>query len=364
MTEHTAPTAIMPPSGYIANTMALRCQADNVIRLTTLDEIIPIIADLHATKQAYVIVSSASNVILPPMLEATLVSPALMGMTVLAEDENSVTLEVRAGENWHHLVTHTVAKGWYGLQNLALIPSWVGAAPVQNIGAYGVQVSDVLVAVCALHLPSLTWHVLSNAECHFSYRDSRFKQQAGDWLIASVTFKLSKIPDVNLNYGDVAQVAQSIAKQDGRTAVTPADVMHAVIAIRQRKIPNPATLPNCGSFFKNPIIKTPVAQALLRDYPNLVHFGVKHSDGTPDPTLTKLAAGWLIENAGIKGGGIAPILTHQHHALILTNHAPYRATQADVAASMQLIQARVHTQFGVWLEPEPVWIAADGSFHH
>lgn len=364
MTEHTAPTAIIPPSGYIANTMALRCQADNVIRLTALDEIIPIIADLHATKQAYVIVSSASNVILPPMLEATLVSPALMGMTVLAEDENGVTLEVMAGENWHDLVMHTVAQGWYGLQNLALIPSWVGAAPVQNIGAYGVQVSDVLVAVRALHLPSLTWHVLSNAECHFSYRDSRFKQQAGDWLIASVTFKLSKIPDVNLNYGDVAQVAQSIAEQNGRTIITPTDVMHAVIAIRQRKIPNPATLPNCGSFFQNPIVKTQTAQALLRDYPNLVNFAVKRADGTPDPTLTKLAAGWLIENAGLKGGGIAPILTHQHHALILTNHAPYRAEQADIAAAMHLIQTQVQTKFGVWLEPEPVWIGTDGAFSH
>ena len=341
------------------NTMALACMAKQFIELHQLDDVEPIFKQLTTLNQPFVILSNGSNIILPEILHAAVVSPSLKGKTVLAEDNTSITLEVMAGENWHELVVETVNNGWYGLENLALIPSWVGGSPVQNIGAYGVQVEDVIETVTAFHIPTLSWYHLSKAECKFSYRDSVFKQQAGEWLITSVIFKLSKLANTNTQYGDVASVAQSFAAKAGRDTITPLDTMNAIIDIRQSKLPDTNDLPNCGSFFKNPIIATAHVQHLLKTYPNLVHYPVKDADGNPTEQV-KVAAGWLIDQSGLKGKGIAPILTHIKQALVLTNHAPKVATQTDVANSMQFIQDTVFQKFGIKLEAEPVWIEPDG----
>lgn len=361
-------TGMNIPDNYVdisqLSTMALASHARELIQLHHVDEIQPLFARLQQQQQRFVIISNGSNTLLPELLDVTVITPTLHGQTILEEDDQTVRLEVMAGEQWHDLVVSTVTQGWYGLENLALIPSWVGASPVQNIGAYGVQVEDVIESVTAFHIPTLTFKTLSNADCEFAYRDSRFKREVGQWLITSVTFRLHKNPNVNVQYGDVAKVAAQYANQRLGTSldnpvITPIDTMHAIIQIRQSKIPDTHELPNCGSFFQNPIVDAADAQTLLQRFPTLVHYPVKNQQGQATGKV-KLAAGWLIDQAGLKGKGIAPILTHIHQALVLTNHAPQVATQADIERTMTLIQQTVYQQFGVMLEPEPVWIESDG----
>lgn len=342
------------------NAMALACRARDVIELKTVEQVLATLTQLKQQKTPFVIVSGGTNIVLPPVLNATLLIPALNGQIIHTQTDDDVIVEVMAGQAWHELVLETVNKGWYGLENLALIPSWVGASPVQNIGAYGVQVQDVIVSVTALHIPTLTVKTLSNEACEFGYRDSIFKRQVGDWLITSVTFKLHKNPVVNTQYGDVARVAQDYATQAGRDFLTPVDTLNAIIQIRESKLPDVKQLPNCGSFFQNPIVSKAQAEQILQQFPSMVHYPVKDAQGNVTEDI-KLAAGWLIEQAGLKGGGIAPILTHVHQALVLTNHAPYVATQADVEATMRLIQDTVYQKFAITLSPEPVWIEANGS---
>lgn len=364
MTANATLATPAPASNFVdisgLNTMALACHARERVTLDDEPQISSLFAQLAEQRQRYVILSNGSNILLPPVLDAVVISPTLTGIEIVDDTPDTVTLAVMAGENWHELVVKTVEQGWFGLENLALIPSWVGAAPIQNIGAYGVQVEDVIHSVRAFHIPTLTWHNLSKADCQFGYRDSRFKRETGDWLITQVTFQLSKHPSPNVQYGDVAQVASDYAKQAGRNTVTPVDTMHAIIDIRQRKIPDPTQLPNCGSFFKNPIVDGVTAEQLRQQYPMMVQYPVKSPDGKATEQV-KLAAGWLIDQAGLKGNGIAPILTHVNQALVLTNHAPSIATQQDIENAMRFIQQAVEQKFGVWLEPEPVWIEADGQ---
>ena len=342
------------------NTMHLACQADRLITLTQESDIEPAVAELDKLGAPIFVLSGGSNVILPEALHASVLHPAYKGIKVLAEDTNSITLEVMGGENWHELVVYTVNQGWYGLENLALIPGLVGASPVQNIGAYGVQLEDYMTHVKAFHLPTQTWHNFDKADCQFSYRDSIFKQQAGQWLITRVGFKLHKDAlKVNANYGDVSSLALAKAQADKRSAISAKDVMQAIIEIRQSKLPDPNQLPNCGSFFKNPIIDNGQFTTLSAKYPNIVGYPVGDEH-------TKVAAGWLIDNAGLKGKGIAPILTHKKQALVLVNHSTADsstpASQHDILATQQLIQQTIQDQFGVALEREPVWVNNEARY--
>lgn len=342
------------------NTMHLACQADRLITLTQESDIEPAVAELDKLGAPIFVLSGGSNVILPEALHASVLHPAYKGIKVLAEDTNSITLEVMGGENWHELVVYTVNQGWYGLENLALIPGLVGASPVQNIGAYGVQLEDYMTHVKAFHLPTQTWHNFDKADCQFSYRDSIFKQQAGQWLITRVGFKLHKDAlKVNANYGDVSSLALAKAQADKRSAISAKDVMQAIIEIRQSKLPDPNQLPNCGSFFKNPIIDNGQFTTLSAKYPNIVGYPVGDEH-------TKVAAGWLIDNAGLKGKGIAPILTHKKQALVLVNHSTADsstpASQHDILATQQLIQQTIQDQFGIALEREPVWVNNEARY--
>ena len=342
------------------NTMHLACQADRLITLTQESDIEPAVAELDKLGAPVFVLSGGSNVILPEALHASVLHPAYKGIEVLAEDANSITLEVMGGENWHELVVYTVNQGWYGLENLALIPGLVGASPVQNIGAYGVQLEDYMTHVKAFHLPTQTWHNFDKADCQFSYRDSIFKQQAGQWLITRVGFKLHKDAlKVNANYGDVSSLALAKAQADKRSAISAKDVMQAIIEIRQSKLPDPNQLPNCGSFFKNPIIDNGQFTTLSAKYPNIVGYPVGDEH-------TKVAAGWLIDNAGLKGKGIAPILTHKKQALVLVNHSAADsstpASQHDILATQQLIQQTIQDQFSIALEREPVWVNNEARY--
>jgi len=341
-----------------SNTMALASMADVVVTLTDEAQLDDFMADYGkegaSTKPLFVL-SGGSNVLLPANLNAIVLQPQMRGISVTARTDGYVDIEVMAGENWHDLVMHTVAQGWYGLENLALIPGLTGAAPVQNIGAYGVQLEDSLEYVRAYHLPTQTWHQLTAADCEFGYRDSVFKRAPNTWLITRVGFRLHTDPrKILASYGDVQTVSQRYAEQQGRSQPNPADVMQAIIDIRQQKLPDPKQLPNCGSFFQNPIIPQAQFIALKAIHPTIVGYPM------PD-AMVKVAAGWLIEQAGLKGRGLAPILTHQKQALVLTNHSPYQATQADVAKAQQHIADIVHEKFAIELAREPVWVNADGS---
>ena len=340
------------------NTMALACVADSVVTLTDeaqLDSFMTSYASHSEYKPSLFVLSGGSNVLLPTQLKATVLQPQMRGITKMAQTDSYVDIEVMAGENWHDLVVYTVDQGWYGLENLALIPGLTGAAPVQNIGAYGVQLEDTLQYVRAYHLPTKMWQQLSVTDCEFGYRDSIFKRTPNTWLISRVGFRLhTDASKILVSYGDVQTVAQSHAEQQGRKLPTPSDIMQAIIDIRQRKLPDPKQLPNCGSFFQNPIIPQAQFVTLKETYPTIV--------GYPMPGATvKVAAGWLIEQAGLKGGGIAPILTHDQQALVLTNHSPYQATQDNVAQAQRYIADCVYEKFAIHLSREPVWVNADGS---
>lgn len=341
-----------------SNTMALASVADVVVTLTDEAQLDAFMADYEkkaAPNKPLFVLSGGSNVLLPANLNAIVLRPQMRGISVTAQTDSYVDIEVMAGENWHDLVMHTVAQGWYGLENLALIPGLTGAAPVQNIGAYGVQLEDSLEYVRAYHLPTQTWHQLTAADCEFGYRDSLFKRAPNTWLITRVGFRLhSDASRILASYGDVQTVAQRYAEQRGRIQPNPADVMQAIIDIRQQKLPDPKQLPNCGSFFQNPIIPQAQFIALQAIHTTIVGYPM------PD-AMVKVAAGWLIEQAGLKGHGLAPILTHQQQALVLTNHSPYQATQADVAKAQQHIADIVYEKFAIELAREPVWVNADGS---
>lgn len=340
------------------NTMALACVADAVITLTDeaqLDAFMASHAEGTEPNLPLFVLSGGSNVLLPAQLKAIVLQPQMRGIHVIAQTADYVDIAVMAGENWHDLVVYTVTQGWYGLENLALIPGLTGAAPVQNIGAYGVQLEDCLEYVRAYHLPTKTWHHLTTADCQFGYRDSIFKRAPNTWLISCVGFRLhTDANKILASYGDVQTVAQHRAKEQGRQQATPADVMQAIINIRQQKLPDPKQLPNCGSFFQNPIIAQKQFKSLQATYPDIVGYPMPHA-------MVKVAAGWLIEQAGLKGGGIAPIITHQQQALVLTNHAPYQASQDDVANAQRYIADAVYKKFGVQLSREPVWVNSDGS---
>ena len=345
------------------NTMALACVADTAVIIQTEAQLDAFMADYTSdsktinqnSKQALFVLSGGSNVLLPAQLNAIVVRPLMTGITVLSHTSEYVDIEVMAGENWHDLVVYTVNKGWYGLENLALIPGLTGAAPVQNIGAYGVQLEDCLLSLRAYHLPTQTWHNLSASDCEFGYRDSIFKRTPNTWLISRVNFRLhTDSAQVSAGYGDVHTVAQNYAERQQRSQLTPADVMHAIIDIRQQKLPDPNQLPNCGSFFQNPIIAQAQFSALQALYPTIVGYVL------PDNAV-KVAAGWLIEQAGLKGGGVSPITTHQKQALVLTNHNPYEATQSQVAKAQAYIADCVYQKFAITLAREPVWVCANGS---
>lgn len=287
------------------------------------------------------VLGGGSNLVFTGDYPGLVLKPALRGIRILEEEADSVLVEAGAGENWHNFVQYTLNHGWYGLENLSLIPGTVGAAPVQNIGAYGVELADRLAYLEAVDIATGKTREYQNEECHFAYRDSIFKQEeCGRKIITRVCFRLSRQPDLKLGYGDI----QAELNQQGFTEPTPLQVAAAIIAIRQRKLPDPRNIGNAGSFFKNPVIAKQQYFALKEQFPALVAY--------PQGDTVKLAAGWLIEQAGWKGRRIGPVGTYERQALVLVNHGA--ATGADVLCVANAIKQAVHEKFGVMLEIEPV----------
>ena len=258
-------------------------------------------------------------------------------------NENCVYVYVQAGKNWHELVTETLAAGLQGLENLSLIPGTAGAAPVQNIGAYGVELSDVLINVTALHWSTKKTQVLQRDECQFGYRDSLFKRQPGKYIITGITLKLNTVANLVTTYAPlkVSLLERKLANP------TASDISDIVCEIRRSKLPNPEIIPNAGSFFKNPLVTEEVYERLASHYPDLPAYPV-------DPNHVKIAAGWLIEKAGLKGyqhssGNVA---VHDKQALVLVNIGGGSAFELFELA--QHVKTIIQDRFGLILEREPV----------
>ncbi len=282
-----------------------------------------------------------SNLVFSRDVDGLVVHIASRGRRLLREDREYRYLAIAAGENWHALVRWTLAQGWGGLENLALIPGTVGAAPVQNIGAYGLELAERFEGLTAWDGERHDWVRLAAEDCRFGYRDSVFKQVAPErYLITEVVLRLPKAPELRLDYGDI----RSELGAAGLATPTPADVADAVERIRRRKLPDPAVLGNAGSFFHNPRVSVADAEALKGRFPGLPSYPA--GDGQ-----VKLAAGWLIEQAGWKGRDLGRAGTYEHQALVLVNRG--RATSDDVMGLAAAIRAAVLERFGVELRMEP-----------
>lgn len=286
-----------------------------------------------------------SNVLLLENIPHLVIRMCNKGIRVLAQGGGQVQIEAQAGEVWHDFVQYTLAQGWSGLENLSLIPGTVGAAPVQNIGAYGVEVQERIAGVRCYDLQQRRFVELSRADCAFAYRDSLFKHAGKHrYVITAVRFILDEQFKPNVRYGDLAAV---LAEQCAGRPATAVDVAAAVCHIRRQKLPDPAVLGNVGSFYHNPIVSAAQAAALLAAHPDMPHY--PQADGR-----TKLAAGWLIDRCGLKGHAVGGAAVHDKQALVLVNR--HQASAADVAALSAEICARVQAAFGVRLHPEPtIW---------
>lgn len=288
-------------------------------------------------------IGGGSNLLLTRDQDALVLRMALRGRRILADDGEAVVVEAEAGEPWHPFVLWTLEQGLCGLENLSLIPGTVGAAPMQNIGAYGVEIKDRFAGLTALDRQSGELREFDLEDCQFAYRDSLFKRQSGRWLILRVRFRLQRTPALRLDYGPLRQY---LAAQ-GCAAPTPLDVSRAVCAIRSEKLPDPAVLDNAGSFFKNPLVPAEQAQCLRERHPGLVAYPAEAGQ-------VKLAAGWLIDQAGWKGFRDGDAGVHDRQALVLVNHG--QASGAELLALARRIQADIAARFGVALEIEPnVW---------
>ncbi|KAB5627246.1 UDP-N-acetylmuramate dehydrogenase [Pseudomonas putida] len=286
------------------------------------------------------VVGGGSNLLLTRDVDALVLHVASRGRRILSDDGERVVIEAEAGEPWHPFVQWGLAQGLCGLENLSLIPGTVGAAPMQNVGAYGVEIKDVFAGLTALDRETGQLRDFTLNECAFAYRDSVFKRNPGRWLILRVRFVLSRTLRAHLDYGPVRQRLQELGVQE----VTAQAISDAICSIRREKLPDPAELGNAGSFFKNPVVSAQLAESIRARYPSLVAY--PQSEGQ-----VKLAAGWLIEQAGWKGYREGDAGVHRLQSLVLVNYG--QASGAQLHALAQRIQADILERFGVELEMEP-----------
>ncbi len=290
------------------------------------------------------VLGGGSNVLLPEKIPGLVIKISTTGREILSEDDNAATIRFAAGENWHDTVLWCVKKNLYGIENLALIPGTIGAAPIQNIGAYGVELMSCLERVEGLYISNNTPFVLDNSDCLFAYRDSIFKQSMRNKVIIThVTLTLSKEPKLHVEYP--ALLEQLDKNKVDKGTLSPFDIASAVIAIRQHKLPNPEQIPNAGSFFKNPIVGEVIYRKIRDEYPAVVAYPMPNNK-------YKLAAGWLIDQAGWRGKLLDNICMHHNQALVLTN--PNHCTTKQLLGFVDKVRESIFDKFHVNLEIEPI----------
>ncbi len=323
------------------NTFGVDARAALLANVHAADELPTLFAAIRANAMPWLALGEGSNLLWVDDMPGVVVRPLIRGMDIHADDGHIARVRAGAGENWHRLVDWTLEQGLSGLENLALIPGTVGAAPVQNIGAYGIELDRYIAAVDAFDVVEDRHVRLSAADCGFAYRDSRFKQERDRWLITAVEFDLPRHYEPSLDY---AGIREELAKRHVATPDARA-VFDAVSALRRRKLPDPVVTGNAGSFFKNPIVHDTQA-AFIRD-----HHPALPSWPAMDESHVKLSAAWLVEQCGLKGYRVGDAGVSDRHALVLVNHGS--ASGRQILAVAQHVQRTVEARFGVQLEPEP-----------
>ena len=319
------------------NTFGIDVNALQFIEVSSVDELKKILGNY---KKPILILGGGSNVLFTKEFNGLVIKNNIKGIEIISEDESGVTLRIGAGEEWHEFVLYCIEKGFAGIENMSLIPGSVGASPIQNIGAYGVEVKNVITEVEAINLKDFSFQSFSNAECNFDYRSSIFKtSEKGNYFITAVTFKLSKKAYINTSYGTIENELEIMGIQNP----TIKDVSNAVINIRKNKLPDPKVIGNSGSFFKNPAISEELKNKLLKKYSEIPNY--PQTNGS-----YKIAAGWLIEKCGWKGKRINNYGVHKDQALVLVNYSG--AKGSDIFNLSEDIINSVNTTFGIKLERE------------
>ena len=305
-----------------------------------LEDLLSIVHRSPLKNQGLLVLGGGSNMLLTKDVDGWVVKNEVKGIEELHEDNEAVYVKAGAGENWHQFVLYCLSKGWAGLENLSLIPGNVGAAPMQNIGAYGVELRDVFWDLEAYHLQDQSIHTFTLDDCAFGYRDSVFKNKyKGQFVIMSVTFRLHKKPVFHTSYGAIREELDRMGIQE----LSIKAISQAVINIRQSKLPDPAKIGNAGSFFKNPVVTAEYFEKLKSEYPDIIGYSLPGQQ-------VKLAAGWMIEKCGWKGYRKGDAGCHEKQALVLVNHG--KASGAEILALSEEIIESVKFRFGVTLDRE------------
>ena len=319
------------------NTFGISVKAEMFAVFSSIEELKQILSFRNNKK--LLILGGGSNLLLTKDFDGLVIKNEIKRFEVIEETASEVIVESGAGENWHEFVLNCIDKGFGGIENLSLIPGSVGASPMQNIGAYGVEIKDVFESLSAYHIASGEIHYFDKTKCEFGYRESIFKNKVkGEYIILTVTFRLTKNPTINSSYGAINEQLKVMGIQEP----TIKELSAAVIAIRQSKLPDPKIIGNAGSFFKNPTVEIDLLEQIQKNYPDIPNY--------PAVNGKKLAAGWLIEKAGWKGRTFDNYGVHKLQALVLVNYGNCTG-QEIFDLSSQIIQD-VFEKFGVLLERE------------
>ena len=324
------------------NTFGIQANCDRFIDMETEDDVMKLKDMLDDKDMPLLIIGRGSNLLLTDDYHATVLHCSIKGKTIVKEDGNSVLLRCGAGEEWDSIVDYCVAHDWQGIENLSLIPGEVGASAVQNIGAYGTEVKEIIHSIEAVEISTGKKHTFSNEQCEYSYRQSKFKNEWKDrFIITHVTYRLEKSTDYipKVDYGNI----KSELERKGISMPTMKDIRDVVISIRKDKLPDPEVEGNAGSFFMNPIVEKATFMNLLEQYPDMPHYNV-------DSEREKIPAGWMIDQCGWKGKTLGKAGVHDRQALVLVNRGG--ATGKDILLLCNTIRNDVRQKFGIDIHPE------------
>ena len=324
------------------NTFGIQADCDRFIDMETEDDVMKLKDMLDDKDMPLLIIGRGSNLLLTDDYHATVLHCSIKGKTIVKEDGNSVLLRCGAGEEWDSIVDYCVAHDWQGIENLSLIPGEVGASAVQNIGAYGTEVKEIIHSIEAVEISTGKKHTFTNEQCEYSYRQSKFKNEWKDrFIITHVTYRLEKSTDYipKVDYGNI----KSELERKGISLPTMKDIRDVVISIRKDKLPDPEVEGNAGSFFMNPIVEKATFMNLLEQYPDMPHYNV-------DSEREKIPAGWMIDQCGWKGKTLGKAGVHDRQALVLVNRGG--ATGKDILLLCNTIRNDVRQKFGIDIHPE------------
>ncbi len=323
------------------NTLALPARAEYFCRVVNVEQLSSAIEFASGKNLPVTVLGGGSNVVYATDIRGLVIQIGFAGIELHDRQGDQLLVDVAAGENWHQLVEYTLAQGWFGLENLALIPGLAGAAPIQNIGAYGVELKDVLHSLRTYDINSGQEITLTARDCEFGYRDSIFKRQRqGELIVTRLRLRLSAKADLRLDY---PALRDAIAQLPENTELTPAVVAETVCRVRRSKLPQPEETPNAGSFFKNPVVSASFAAELKQTFPNIVIYPHGHGEA-------KVAAGWLIDQCGWRGKRVGNVGVHHKQALVLVNQG---GTGRELLGLAEAIAESVKKRYGITLEIEP-----------